>query len=175
MRATTSVKDLLSHRINSYRTSRDIEPSDGIPKELIPYVQNTLWAKRVIGLIREGYGAELHKFVEQANHTKPRLPYNYFNKSWGKDNLQDTLRQMRAKLKLERICEDVFKRLKAKKEQLRAIYAACIRLGDSTMRYAVTAQETAASGRIKTNTFKFFCWLTSEKTLARQKSPVFST
>lgn len=157
------------HRSNSYRNSSCIETSEQkhiLPEWLAPWAQNKSWAIRLGGLLKQGYEPQLRRCVRYMEEHAARIdrPQNHFNKSWSRSKLEETLAFMGKLLDLDRRAAEVVQRLKVGVDNLQIVYAACWRWGESVVRHAVTAQETARG-----DLFKYFCWLTSPKRLEELK------
>lgn len=163
--STTSITEVLasqSHRVNSlrsngYRTVAESVDSTQLPDWLKPYAQNSLWEKRLLGLIEQGFEKEIRFFIEMYMTDKVKDKFRYFNKSWSRKRITDTVEGIRKKIAELPVVEEVMKRLKVTADQVYAVRGIVRRWGDGCLRYAVKAQE---EGRDK---FKYFCWLTSVK------------
>lgn len=178
-RVTAPVGSAEIHRDSSYRDSSFVETPEGntkwdelnLPSWLAPLVQNVRWAGRFASLLNEGYYAQLRKLVEVIEETAHTSKFKYINKSCSHDNWEATLQRMNEQLATDRLANEVEQRLnlEATDREKRAIYAACYRLRGAVLRYAVTVQEMAQLGKVKTTAFKFFNYLVSPKTLERQR------
>ncbi len=169
-----SVGELSAHRINSFRKISNIETSEGrkkqrwnpenLPDWLTPYVQNTPWAIRYAQLLNDGGEVVLKKLVAHLPTVKWRTdkpkPLFYMNASCSKKNWDDTVAQVMEWIKIESMANEVCRRIQATKAQSRAIYGICWRMGYRVIRHAVTVQELHHANAIKTDRFRFFCWLT---------------
>lgn len=160
------------HRDSSCRDSSSVETpaasnqwnETNLPEWLWPFVQNRSWAIRFANLLNQGYRAQLQNLVEHIPRVAHTNPVHMMAVACSKARWADTLEQIKERLSVERLASEVQQRLQTKKEQAKAIYAAVWRLKGHVMRYAATAQEV---GRDR---FKFFCWLTSEANLARERA-----
>lgn len=179
-RVTAPIESAKIHRDSSYRDSSSIEtPEDGtrcdefnLPSWLVPLVQNLPWAKRTASLLNGGHYAQLHKLVEVIEATGINKKINFFNTSCSHDSWDATVVRMNKQLAAERLANEVMERLDLRDTtdgEKRAIYAACYRLRGAVVRYAVTVQEMARAGKVKTTAFKFFNWLVSPGALERQR------
>lgn len=152
------------HRVNSSRNSNSpIEPRaaqwtiNNLPEWLLPYVQNPMWAKRLVQLLNEGNAQILAQVVRHTKKVAKRDPVHYFARCVSRKKWTETTKEMLKKIKVDKLAAEVVKRLGAKEKHLNAIYAACWRLQGGVIRHAITAQEVGK------NRFVFFCWLTSKK------------
>jgi hypothetical protein len=178
-RVTAPVGSADIHRDSSYRDSSYIEtPEAGrqwdefnLPDWLTPFVQNLGWAKRLASLLNEGHYAQVRKLVEVIEETAHTSKIRFMNKSCSYDNWEATLDRMNEHLATDRLANEVEQRLdlKGTDREKRAIYAACYRLRGAVIQYAVTVQEYAHLGKVKTTAFKFFNYLVSPKALERQR------
>ena len=167
------------HRDSSYRDSSFVETPEGntrwdelnLPSWLVPLVQNLGWAKRFASLLNEGHYAQLRRLVEVVEETAHTSKFKYINRSCSYENWEATLRRMNELLATDRLANEVEQRLdlKGTDREKRAIYAACYRLKGAVLQYAVTVQEYASLGKVKTTAFKFFNYLVSPKALERQR------
>ena len=167
------------HRDSSYRNSRLIETPEGstrwdeltLPVWLAPLVQNVQWARRFASLLNDGHYAQLRKLVEVIETSPINKKTHFLNRSCSHANWATTVRRMNELLATERLATEVEHRLSldATDSERRAIYAACYRLRGAVVRYAVTVQEMAQLGKVKTTAFKFFNWLVSPGALERQQ------
>lgn len=152
-----------SHRNNSFRDSSDIETPAGtpgwnehnLPKWLLPFVQNRSWAIRFANLLNQGYYNQLRHLAEHIRRVAHTSPVRMMAVACSKARWEDSLAQVRERMKVERLATEVRQRLNASDDQMPALYAVVWRLKGYALRFAATAQEI---GRDK---FRFFCWLTS--------------
>ncbi|MBK3559768.1 hypothetical protein JHN55_25230 [Streptomyces sp. MBT56] len=174
---TTPVKSSKIHRDNSDRNFSNIETSDAnkrwdefnLPEWLAPLVQNPMWARRFASLLNDGHQARLRKLVEVVElHAHNKV--HFLNKSCSRANWEETVQRMNKLLTAEHLANEVEQRLgEVTADQKRAIHAVVIRLRDRVLQYAAQVQETMRRGRLKTNAFKFFAWLTSSAGIERQR------
>lgn len=154
------------HRSISFRNSSDIETTAGtpgwnehnLPEWLLPYVQNRSWAIRFANLLNQGYHNQLQHLAEHIRHVAHTSPVRMMAVACSKARWEDTLVQVRERMKVERLVTEVRDRLNASADQMPALYAVVWRLKGYALRFAATAQE------IGRDRFKFFCWLTSRAT-----------
>ncbi|MFF5004772.1 hypothetical protein ACFY3G_18310 [Streptomyces phaeochromogenes] len=174
---TTPVQSSKIHRDTSKRNFRLIEtPEDtkhwdefNLPEWLAPLVQNLPWAKRYASLLNDGHEAKLRKLVEVIEQTSHTNRMHMLNASCSHANWEATAKRMAELLATERLANEVVQRLEATGDQKLAIYAVCYRLRDRVLSYAASVQEKWRQGRIKTNAFKYFAYITSEKAMERQR------
>jgi hypothetical protein len=102
-------------------------------------------------LIREGHLDDLLELAKQA--LAKDTPANWFARVASKAQWQRTLDWLAKLREVAQNAVEVAKRLGVVPEQMKAVYKACWRFGDSVISKAVTAEET---GRDK---FKYFNWL----------------
>lgn len=104
-------------------------------------------------LIREGNLAELLELAEIAQTKK--APANWFAKVASKAQWERTLDFLARLRKVAQDAAEVAKRLSVPPCDMKAVYAACWRLGSGVIRHAVTASEL---GR---DPYRYFNWLVS--------------
>lgn len=178
-RLAAPVEAVEIHRDSSYRNLSSIETPEGstrwdeltLPLWLAPLVQNVQWARRFASLLNDGHQAQLRKLVEVIETSPINKKTHFLNRSCSHANWAATVRRMNELLATERLATEVEQRLnlEATDSERRAIYAACYRLRGGVVRYAVTVQEMARAGKVKTTAFKFFNWLVSPHALERQR------
>lgn len=150
------------HRSTSCRNSSYIEtPADtpdwnehNLPEWLLPFVQNRSWAIRFANLLNQGYYNQLRHLAEHIRRVAHTSPVRMMAVACSKARWENTLAQIRERVKVERLANEVRERLRASNDQMPALYAVVWRLKGYALRFAATAQEI---GRDK---FRFFCWLT---------------
>lgn len=106
-------------------------------------------------LAREGHLNTLLELAKMAKEKKQ--PANWFAKVASKANWDRTMDFLDKLHKVEQVAARVADRVKATSQQMKPIFKAVWKYGESVMISAVTAQE---SGRDK---FRYFCWLIKQK------------
>lgn len=179
-----SVSDVISsvnYKNHFNRPADSIEFSEGntvtnnsieLPKEITDLVTGTDYWKlaktnRYKKLWREGHDKALLFLADYARKaTRTGRADCFFAKMCSKANWEGTLKWVKKAMQVAQNAVEVARRIKATPAQMKPVFKACWRLGDSVIRQAVTAQET---GR---NKFKYFCWLTSSNTCKSDRGMV---
>ncbi|WP_146063451.1 hypothetical protein [Streptomyces sp. SM11] len=145
-------------RRNFYRRNESsssvssIEATQEIPQVIDDLIDNKMYRNKFKALIRRGHLQDLLDLVEVA-HTKEK-PSRWFATVTAKKCWERTLDFLKKLRKVERLVQEVGKRLTVPASNLGAVFKAAWRHQDATVRMAVRAAETG-----KKHPFRLFCAL----------------
>ncbi|MDN3263304.1 hypothetical protein QWJ26_26540 [Streptomyces sp. CSDS2] len=156
--ATLQRKGLYRRNANANDVS-SIEATEEIPKVIDDLIDNKMFRNKFKALIRRGHLQDLLDLAAVAP-TKEK-PSRWFATVTAKKNWERTLDFLKKLRKVERVVQEVQRRIQVPARNVAAVFKAAWLHQDSTVRLAIDASEKAT-----TSPFRYFCKTALGKTAA---------